>query len=69
MGGVKLYTTGCPKCKVLEKKLEEKGISYEHIYDFDSKELTDKGFYSMPVLEVEGEYLDFKKAIDWVNHF
>lgn len=25
---ITLYSTGCPKCKVLKKKLEEKGIKY-----------------------------------------
>ena len=30
-----LYTTFCPKCKVLEKKLQQKDIVYEVVADVD----------------------------------
>ena len=28
-----LYTTGCPKCRILEKKLSDKGIGFEKCDD------------------------------------
>ena len=31
MGECILYSTGCPKCRVLEKKLDKAGITYELI--------------------------------------
>lgn len=65
---IKMYTTGCPKCIVLEKKLNQKNIDFEKITDFDKKELIAKGFMSMPILVVDDEYLDFSRAINYVNN-
>lgn len=63
---VVLYSTGCPKCNVLEKKLSSAGIEYEIINDADL--MINKGFTSTPMLEVDGKDLDFKKAVDWINN-
>lgn len=60
-----LYSTGCPKCKVLETKLKEKGIKYITVTDIDT--MLSKGLNFMPVLEVDGQMLDFKQAVNWVN--
>ena len=62
---VKLYTTHCPQCKVLETKLERAGIEY--IWNDDISLMAEMGFKSVPVLEVDGEYLNFSQAIKWVN--
>ena len=62
---VKLYTTHCPQCKVLETKLERAGIEY--VQNDDVSLMTKLGFKSVPVLEVNGEYLNFSQAIKWVN--
>jgi len=62
---VVLYTTFCPKCKVLEKKLHDKDVVYEEITDVDI--MTEKGFRTVPMLEVDGEVMDFSKAAEWVN--
>ena len=62
---VVLYTTYCPKCKVLEKKLLQKNIVYEEVTNVDV--MTEKGFMSVPVLEVDGKVMDFKAASDWIN--
>ena len=51
---VKLYSIDCPKCIVLEKKLDKANINL-------------KGMSVMPVLEVDGIRMDFKEAIKWVN--
>lgn len=63
---VKLYSTNCPKCIVLEKKLNQKNISFEEINDIDV--MTAKGFMQAPMLEVDGEVMDFKQANDWINN-
>ena len=60
-----LYTTGCPKCKILQKKLDSKGIQFDISEDVDF--MIEKGFTSAPVLEVDGEFLQFKEANDWIN--
>ena len=60
-----LYSTGCPRCKVLETKLKEKNISYTYIDDLDTMEAKD--IYAVPCLEVDGALMDFKEAVDWVN--
>ena len=62
---VKLYSTHCPKCIILEKKLNQKNISFEEINDSDV--MTAKGFMQAPMLEVDGEVMDFKQANDWIN--
>ena len=60
-----LYSTHCPRCNVLEKKLKQKDISYEEVNDTDVME--EKGYLSVPVLEVNGTGMNFKEAIDWIN--
>lgn len=60
-----LYEHGCPNCKRLKARLDEKGIQYENITDIEI--MKSKGFTSAPKLEVDGEILNFKEAIDWVK--
>ena len=63
---IKLYTTECPKCKVLKKKLDEKGIPYTVCSDIN--EMMEKQINSVPVLEVEERLLQFSEAIEWANN-
>lgn len=60
-----LYSTGCPKCKVLKMKLEQKGIEYEENNSVD--EMIALGMMSAPALSVDGKLMDFKEANDWIN--
>lgn len=62
---VVLYTTGCPKCKILKEKLTTKNIAFETCEDMDV--LVSKGFMTVPMLEVDGEMFDFMKAVKWVS--
>ena len=62
---VKLYSTHCPKCKVLETKLKSKNIEYEECNDVD--EMLSKGLTSVPYLEVDGKLMTFGEAVKWVN--
>ena len=62
---VTLYSTGCPKCKVLKTKLDSKNINYNIISDVDI--IASKGINTVPILEVNGDMMDFKTAVDWVN--
>ena len=60
-----LYEHGCPKCKILKTKLDQKGIEYETINDVELMKA--KGFKEAPKLEVDGVVMDFKQAVDWVK--
>lgn len=62
---IRLFTTGCPKCKVLKGKLDSKGILYETFTDVDA--MIQMGITSAPMLEVDGKKLDFPTAIQWIN--
>lgn len=62
---VVLYSTHCPKCSVLEKKLSSSNIDYDIVTDEDL--MIEKGFTSVPMLEVDGEIMDFKAAVEWIN--
>lgn len=61
-----LYSNDCPKCKVLKKKLDEKGIEYIESHSID--EMIALGMTSAPALLVEGELLPFSKAVMWVKN-
>ena len=65
MMNVVLYSTHCPKCKVLALKLKQKGINYEEINDVEVMKST--GFVSAPKLEVDGVVYDFKEAVEWIG--
>lgn len=60
-----LYTIHCPRCKVLAKKLEQKGIEFEECTDIEI--MKDKGFLSSPMLEIDGKLYDFSEAISWLK--
>lgn len=62
---IRMYSTHCPKCKVLEMKLKSKGIEYEECTD--TEEMRRKGIRSAPTLEVDGNMLEFGEAVRWVN--
>lgn len=63
---VTLYTTHCPRCKVLATKLTQKNIEYVENEDVDYMESI--GIMSVPMLEVDGQLLDFMTANNWINN-
>lgn len=67
MDKILLYSTGCPKCNVLKRKMEMKNIAYEEISDLNV--LQEKGLQSVPYLQVnDGELMDFSAANAWINN-
>lgn len=62
---VKLYTTNCPKCRVLETKLKQKKIDFETITDISV--IQEKGFMEAPILEIDEIFYPFSEAVKWVN--
>lgn len=59
----------CPRCKVLKTKLSNAGLQYTEINEFDESELERLGFEQLPVLSVDGEFFDYKEAINFVNEY
>lgn len=62
---ITLYTTHCPKCNVIAKKLEQKNINFEIVEDME--EMIAKGFRSAPVLQVDDKFLNFTEANNWIK--
>lgn len=62
---ITFYTTHCPKCSVLKKKLDLAKINY-NIND-NVEEMIDLGLKSAPALKVEDKILNFTEAIEWIK--
>ena len=62
---IKLLTTHCPRCSVLQKKLDLKNINYVEITDIE--EIQSYGVDTVPILIVDEELMDFSAAVQWIN--
>ena len=60
-----LYSTNCPKCSVLKRKLEAKNITFEENHSVD--EMIALGIHTVPILQVDDKMMDFTTAVKWVN--
>lgn len=60
-----LYSTGCPKCNILKKKLADAKIDYKIIEDVDV--MVSKGLKEVPWLEVDGNLMNFVDSSKWIN--
>lgn len=73
MANIRLYSTGCPKCNVLKKKLDALNAKYDVITGMDEIkgicEATQND--SLPILQVDEAWgtttYDFARAIDWIK--
>lgn len=61
-----LYSTGCPRCKILKKKLDDCGTKYTLVEDVEL--MISKRIMSAPMIEVNGETMDFAKAMMWIQN-
>lgn len=61
-----LYSTNCPKCKVLEMKLNSKQAKFEICTDIDK--MISLGIQSAPVLSIDGKLLDFTQALKYIDN-
>jgi glutaredoxin len=70
MNNVLLYSTNCPKCKILETKLKQKNIDFTiKNSENDLQELFNEGFREMPVLEVDNTKYTFGEAVKMINNY
>lgn len=67
MESIVLYTTHCPKCRVLEKKLRDKDVKFETCED--TQVMKGLQISSVPTLSVNGELMDFYNAVKFVNEY
>ena len=63
-----LYSSGCSRCRVLEKKLQLANLRY-NIESSDFKILEKMGINELPVLYIPklDQYLNFSDAVRYVN--
>ena len=62
-----LYSTNCPKSRILKQKMDEKSIVYTEEHSVDK--MIGMGITQVPVLSVDGELLAFGRAVEWVNQY
>lgn len=62
---ITLYSTGCPKCAVITKKLQNKRFTFNICEDVEV--MRSKGFTELPMLEVDGKIMTFAEANNWIN--
>ena len=68
MNYVVVYSTHCPQCKVLEKKLQMAGIDF--IIIDDTEEMAKLGMKSAPCMQVNcGPLMNFKEAMTWIKEY
>lgn len=65
MSDIILYSTGCPRCKVLKLKLDKANIPYEVVEDVDA--IIAAGYKSAPVLKVGERFYEFGEAVKWIK--
>lgn len=63
-----LYSTGCPKCNVLEKKLKSKNVDFVIETDIDA--IVKMGYTTAPILWYRStdKYYTFAEAVNFVNN-
>lgn len=62
-----LYSTGCPRCKILKQKLDKEGIPYTE--NNSAVEMLKLGIDQVPVLSVDGKQLGFSAAVKWASQY
>ena len=65
MENVILWSTHCPRCKVLETKLKQKNINY--VENTDVEQMKSKGFLEAHQLEVGETVMNFTEAVKWIG--
>lgn len=62
---VTLYATHCPCCELLERSLREADIAFEQVTD--TQIMLEKGFTSVPMLDVDGQMMNYPAALKWLR--
>lgn len=60
------YTTHCPQCNILSKKLEAKNIQYSTVDNVET--MLGLGLTTAPALSIDGGApMNFKESVNWIN--
>ena len=62
---ITLFSTGCPKCKVLKKKLDEKHIQYN--IENDINKMLALNITQVPMLMIDDKLYNFTESVSWSN--
>ena len=62
---ITLFTTHCPKCRVLTAKLDAAGVSYDMVEDIEA--MQQLGIDEVPCLRINEDIINFSDAVKWVN--
>lgn len=62
-----LYSTDCPKCKILEAKLNENGITFEK--NEDVNEMLALGLKSAPAFKHNDQIMSFNEALVFIKNY
>ena len=63
-----LFSTGCPRCEVLKKKLQQKGIMFSVPGNDDVMKASEEyGFSTVSQLLVGDKLMDFSAAVKWIG--
>lgn len=62
---ITLYSTGCPNCNVLKKKIDDLEIEYE--LNTNVEKMIELGFKTAPIMTVDGINMNFVESINWIK--
>lgn len=66
MNNIIVYSTHCPRCKILEQCLTS--IGAEYVVEDDKDVIIGLGIETVPCMVINnGEPMDFKQAMNWVK--
>lgn len=60
-----LYSNHCPCCDHLEAMLKAENVPFEQVTDVDL--MLQRGFKTVPMLEVDGKTMDYPAALAWLR--
>lgn len=62
-----LYSTNCPKCKILETQLKEKEITFEKNENVD--EMLALGLKTAPAFKHNDQIMSFNEALVFIKNY
>lgn len=60
-----LYSTDCPRCKLVKQMLDIHHVPYTEIAD--KQVILDKDFDSVPVMDINGKIMDYSGILTWLK--
>lgn len=63
--GIILFSTGCPRCKVLKQELERRSIHYTE--NNSVAEMLAIGIEKVPVISVDGKLYLYNDALEYIS--